>query len=159
MSRPVSFMADTKKDDAASSIDPSPGTEEKAADAAAITLETLPTFPRQGSVVSSACLTPPELERPRSDLPYWNGNGVAHPEVEEGDVHHDDAPIPVPAPVPRRQGLPSFAQSEFYTVDTISVHTSASPGLLIFIYLFSYLFLLPPPPPFCCCIDCASSTS
>ena len=135
-------MADTKKDDAASSIGPSPATEEKPADAAGIILETLPTFPGQGSAVSSARLTPTELERPRSDTPYWNGNGVAHPEVVEGDVH--DAPVPVPVTVPQRQGLPSFAQSEFYTVDTISVLPPACPGLLIYLLLLLSFFFFPP---------------
>ena len=128
-------MTDTKKDDAALSTDPSPGTEEKPVPAAEITLETLPTFPGQGSAVS-ARLTPTDLERPRSDSSYWNGNGVAHPGVEEGDVH--DAPVPVP----KRQGLPSFAQSEFYTVDTISVHPSADPASLIcFFICFSFFAL------------------
>ena len=125
-------MTDTKNDDAALSVDPSPEspvTEEKPTTAAEITLET---FPSQGSAVS-ARLTPTDLERPRSDPPYRNGNGVAHPEVEEGDIR--DAPVPVP----KRQGLPSFAQSEFYTVDTISVHPSADPGLLTCFYSISYL--------------------
>jgi len=132
-------MTDTKNDDAALSVDPSPEspvTEEKPTPAAEITLETLPTFPSQGSAVS-ARLTPTDLERPRSDPPYRNGNGVAHPEVEEGDVH--DAPVPVP--IPKRQGLPSFAQSEFYTVDTISIHPSADPGLLTCFYSISYFAL------------------
>jgi hypothetical protein len=153
-------MADTKKDDAASSIDPSPGTEEKPADAAAeIALETLSAFPGQGSAVSSARLTPTEIERPCSDTTYWNGNGVAHPEVVEGDVH--GAPVPVPVPVPQRQGPPSFAQSEFYTVDAIFVLSPACPGLLIcfvqFLLLLSFFFFF-----FffiCYCIDCAPSTS
>lgn len=91
-------MTDTKKDDAALSIDPSPGTEEKSAQesapAAEFTLETLPAFPGQGSTVS-ARQTPTDLERPRSGPSYWNGNGVAHPEVE-GYTH--DAPVPCPCP-------------------------------------------------------------
>ena len=153
MSRPIGFMTDIKNDDAALSVDPSPEspvTEEKPTPAAEITLETLPTFPSQGSAVS-ARLTSTDLECPRSDPPYRNGNGVAHPEVEEGDVH--DAPVPVP----KRQGLPSFAQSEFYTVHTISIHPSAGPGLLTCFYSFpyfaSFVFF------FCYCIDCSPSTS
>ena len=139
-------MADTKKDDAALSINHSPGTEDKPAPTAEITLETLTAFPVQGSAVS-ARLTPTDLERLRSDSSYWNGNGVAHPEVEEGGVH--DAP--------EHQGLPSFAQSEFYTVDTISVYPPVGPGLLMcfirFLLLVSFLFF------FCYRIDCSSSTS
>ena len=131
----MGFMTDTKKDDAVLSIDPFPGIEEKSAPATEFTLETLPAFPGQGSAVS-ARQTPTDLERPRSGPSYWNGNGVAHPEVE-GYTH--DAPVPVP--VPKRQGLPSFAQSEFYTVDTIFVHPPAGPGSLICcLFLFFFFF-------------------
>jgi hypothetical protein len=52
-----------------------------------------------------------------------------------------------PVPVPKRQGLPSFAQSEFYTVDMIFVHPPAGSWLahLLFVVCFcvssSSLFL------------------
>lgn len=46
-------------------------------------------------------------------------------------------------PVPKRQGLPSFAQSEFYMVDMIFVHPPAGPGSLICCLLFVFAFLLP----------------
>ena len=127
----MGFMTDTKKDDAVLSIDPSPGIEKKSAPATEFTLETLPAFPGQGSAVS-ARQTPTDLERPRSGPSYWNGNGVAHPEVE-GYTH--DAPVPVP--VPKRQGLPSFAQSEFYTVDSIFVHRPGPGSLICCCFCFS----------------------
>ena len=127
----MGFMTDTKKDDAVLSIDPSPGIEEKSAPATEFTLESLPAFPGQGSAVS-ARQTPTDLDRPSSGPSYWNGNSVAHPEVE-GYTH--DAPVPVP----KRQGLPSFAQSEFHTVDTVFVHPPVDPGLLI---CFLYILLL-----------------
>jgi hypothetical protein len=137
-------MADTKDE----SIDPSPGTElteEKPAPAADITLETLPVFPVQGSAVSSARLTPTELERPRSDPSRWNGNGAARPEVVEGNVH--DATAPVSVTVPRRQGLPSFAQSEFYTVYNkfLSIHPfvlACSRSVLFYLLLHFLSFSL-----------------
>jgi hypothetical protein len=131
MSRPVTFSADTEVDDGALSVDPSSG-----ASVAEITREDLPVVPGPENLSGRgpegcdavACETQTEDQDHWDDPSSWNG---VVPLEEEGD---DDVQVlaaaTVPVPVPERQGLPSFAQSEFYTVD------------MIYSFFFSLRFLM-----------------
>jgi len=106
-------------DDGAPSVDPSSGASVKPASVAEITREDSPVVPGPGSLSGRvlegrdvvACET--QTEDHCGDPSSWNG--VAPLEKEGDDVLAATAPVPVP----KHQGLPSFAQSEFYTVDMI----------------------------------------
>lgn len=134
MSRPVTFEA-AKMDDGALSVGPSSGETVKPASVAEITREGLPVVPGPGSL--SGC--GPEghdvvaRETPTEDHcdDPSGRNGVA-PLEKEADVREGDDVLAAaaPVPVPKHQGLPSFAQSEFYTVDMI---------ILLFFLFFAFL--------------------
>ena len=164
MSRPVT-LAETKTGDAALSIDPS-GAGTKRAPAAEIIQEDLPAMAGPGSAGGSRSrdgrdFSPPSpspsagrasLAAGSCDGPSdWNG--VAPREKEaEGDV------LATPVPVPAHQGPPSFAQSEFHTVDIFFFRSVHSPVLaclfaLLYVFLFFWYWC------FLYCIDCSSSTS
>jgi hypothetical protein len=126
MSRPITFTADTKNDDGALSVSPSlgvsVGVESGPAPAAeeviAASREDLPAA-NPGGIV--ACETP--TEEPCDNPSDWNGDAQLlgaplEKEVEETNDAALSTSVPVPV-VPKHQGLPSFAQSEFYTVDMI----------------------------------------
>ena len=127
MSRPVT-LAETKTGDAALSIDPS-GAGTKRAPAAEIIQEDLPAMAGPGSAGGSRSRDGRDFSPPSPSLSPSPGraslaagscdgpsdwNGVARREKEaEGDV------LATPVPVPAHQGPPSFAQSEFHTVDIL----------------------------------------
>jgi hypothetical protein len=149
MSRPVTFTADTKNDDdGALSVSPSlgvsvgVGVESGSAPAAEEVIavsrrEDLPAVAPGGIV---ACETP--TEGPCDNPSDWNGDAQLEAPLEKEVEEANDAAIPtsVPVPaVPKHQGLPSFAQSEFYTVDMILFYFEIHLALILILPLWALL--------------------